>query len=133
MAPTQGIEAPDGRAVSFYAFEDGHYYIEAEVEGVPILFMVDTGASEVVLTQRDAERLRIDPGSLDFTQMVHTANGIVRVAPITLEGIGIGSIYVRNVQASVNQADMGISLLGMSFLRELDGFEFAGGKLTLRQ
>ena len=133
IAPSHGVESPDGRSISFQAFEDGHYYVEAAVDGVPILFMVDTGASQVVLTRYDADRLGLDPATLNYSQRVSTANGTVLVAPLTLSSIAVGPIEVRNVRASVNQADMGISLLGMSFLRELGGFEFTNDQLTLRQ
>ena len=77
VTPRQGIEQLDSRAISFYASEDGHYYIEADVEGTAILFLVDTGASDVVLTKADAERLRYEPDHLDYTKLYNTANGTV--------------------------------------------------------
>ena len=132
VSPAEGYEQADGRAITFYAAQDGHYYIEAEVEGRSVLFLVDTGASDVVLTQEAARRLHIDPDTLDYSQIVNTANGTARAAPITLEGIGIGALYVRNVRASVSDGGLGISLLGMSFLNRLKGFEFGNEKLTLK-
>ncbi len=133
FSPASGIEEADGRSVSFYADERGHFLVRAEVEGKPVLFMVDTGASDVVLTPDDARRLRYDPEDLKFTRFYNTANGVVRGAPINLDWVGIGPVYLQNVEASVNEADMDISLLGMSFLGRLKGYSVSRDKLTLEQ
>ncbi|MFN3231769.1 MAG: TIGR02281 family clan AA aspartic protease [Alphaproteobacteria bacterium] len=133
FSPAKGFEESDGKSVSFFADESGHYLVEAEVEGQMILFMVDTGASDVVLTPEDARRLRYDPADLKYTRYYNTANGTVRGAPVTLEWVGIGPVYLRNVRASVNEADMGISLLGMSFLGRLESYSVSREKLTLTQ
>ena len=82
--------------------------------------MVDTGASLVALTYEDASRAGIYVRDRDFTQLVRTANGIARVAPVTLDRVSIGDITVRNVPASVSERGMlGTTLLGMSFLKRL--------------
>jgi aspartyl protease family protein len=133
MAPARGVESQTGRAVTLYAQADGHFYVEAEVEREKILFMVDTGASDVTLSRRDAQRLGIDPRDREFTQIYQTANGQVRGAPVTLDSVAIGPIDLRNVRASVNEAPMGVSLLGMSFLGRLDGYQVNRDRLTLRQ
>jgi aspartyl protease family protein len=106
--------------------------IDAEVNGVPISFLVDTGASDVVLTQDDAETLGFQPRSLDFSQRYHTANGIVRAAPVTLRELRIGQFSLYELAAAVNEAPLGISLLGMSFLERLAGYEVDDGRLILR-
>jgi aspartyl protease family protein len=110
----------------------GHFVIDAEVNGVPISFLVDTGASDVVLTQDDAEALGFQPRSLDFSQRYHTANGIVRAAPVTLRELRIGQFSLYELAAAVNEAPLGISLLGMSFLERLAGYEVDDGRLFLR-
>ena len=82
--------------------------------------MVDTGASQVALTFDDASRAGIHVRDRDFTQAVRTANGIARVAPVTLDRVSIGDITVRNVPASVSERGMlATTLLGMSFLKRL--------------
>jgi len=130
LLPGEGqVVAED--AVMFRARDNGHFLIDALVDGKRIQFMVDTGASDVVLTPRDAERLGLDPESLDYSRIYETANGTVRGAPIRLGEIVVGPIRLTNVEASVNQMPMRRSLLGMSFLGRLSGYEVRGDKLTL--
>ena len=130
--PHQGVEEASG-AMTFRRANDRHFHVEASVDGVPIRFMVDTGASSVVLTPDDARRLGFDPARLSFTRVYNTANGTVRGAPVRLGEIRVGSISVRDVRASVNGVDMDQSLLGLSFLDRLDGYEVRRDTLTLRR
>lgn len=137
LVPQRGMDArsgPGGEAsISFQPRGGGHYVVDALVNGTSIRFMVDTGASDVVLTQADARRIGINPESLSYTQRYNSANGVVRGAPIRLGRVQIGPIEVQDVRASVNQQPMQGSLLGMSFLNRLSGYEVRDGVLTLRQ
>ena len=110
----------------------GHFVIDAMVNGVPVSFLLDTGASDVVLTLDDAEALGFEPRSLDFSQRYHTANGIVRAAPVRLREVRIGQYSLYDLDAAVNEAPIGISLLGMSFLERLAGYQVDDGRLILR-
>jgi aspartyl protease family protein len=110
----------------------GHFVIEALVNGVPIDFMVDTGASDIVLTLDDAATLGFAPHALDFSQRFRTANGIVRAAPVRLREVRVGQFSLYDLAASVNEAPIGISLLGMRFLDQLDGYAVEDGRLILR-
>ena len=110
----------------------GHFLIEAVVNGAPVDFLVDTGASEIVLTLADAERMGLQPETLRFTQRFATANGEVRGAPVILREIRIGQFSLFDVPASVNEAPLRVSLLGMSFLKRLNGYEVDDGRLILR-
>lgn len=130
LLPREG-QAVGQDAVMFRAGSNGHFLIEAVVDGERIEFMVDTGASDVVLTPADAERLGLAPESLDYTRIYETANGTVRGAPIELGEIVVGPIRLTGVTASVNQSRMRRSLLGMSFLGRISGYEVRGDKLTL--
>ena len=112
---------------------DGHFHVEALVNGTGLRFIVDTGASHVVLTPTDARRLGYDPDSLDYSQVTETAGGMGRGAPIRIQEVIVGSITLKNVSAMVIQVEMRESLLGMSFLSRLSGFEFSGDKMTLRR
>ena len=124
--------AVNGGEVRFRANENGHFVVEAHISGVPIRFLVDTGASDVTLSPADARRLGINTETLNFSRRYTTANGIVFGAPIRLSKIEIGPIALQNVRASINGADMRRSLLGMSFLERLDGFNISKNILTLR-
>lgn len=132
LVPQHGTANPDG-SVTFRAGEDGHFHVEARINGTRLRMLVDTGASQVVLSPADARRLGIDTASLDFRHLSETANGPVSGAPVTLREITVGSVRLTDVAASVNGAEMSESLLGMTFLSRLSGFEVSGDRLTLRQ
>jgi aspartyl protease family protein len=110
----------------------GHYVVEALVNGAPVTFLVDTGASDIVLTLDDARRIGLRPRTLEFSQRFSTANGEVRGAPVVLREIRIGQLYLYDVSASVNEAPLEVSLLGMSFLEQLSGYQVERGRLILR-
>jgi aspartyl protease family protein len=133
---TAGEDEGDGAAGDLeYVIEPGaggHYVVDAMVNGAPITFLVDTGASSIVLTMADAEHLGFRPESLRFTQRFVTANGEVRGAPVVLREIRIGQFSLYDVPASVNEAPLSVSLLGMSFLRRLNGYGVEDGRLVLR-
>lgn len=112
--------------------DNGHFVVEALVDGTKVTFLVDTGASDVVLSPNDAKRLGFDESSLKFTKIYQTANGIIRGAPVRLGKIAIGTLQIDEVRASVNGAPMSESLLGMSFLERLSGFEVTGNSLILK-
>ena len=132
LVPQRGTANPDG-SVTFRAGEDGHFHVEARINGTRLRMLVDTGASQVVLSPSDARRLGIDTAGLDFRHLSETANGPVSGAPVTLREITVGSVRLIDVMASVNGAEMSESLLGMTFLSRLSGFEVSGDRLTLRQ
>ena len=111
---------------------DGHYYLEARADGVLIRFLVDTGASRVILSPADARRLGLAPKPAAFTQRLRTANGVVRAAPVEIAELEVAGVVARRVRAAVNQAALTHSLLGMSFLERLRAYEFRDSTLTLR-
>jgi len=110
---------------------DGHYYLPMRVNGEPVTFMVDTGASRIVLNRRDAERVGIDTDRLAFVGRAATANGVARTAPVRLESLTLGPIADRDVRASVIEGDLGQSLLGMDYLRRFSNIQVADGRLIL--
>ena len=130
LSPTQGVAHDDG-TLSFDAGPDGHFRIQARVNGGRVTFMVDTGASDIVLTPGDARRIGIDPATLVFDQFAETANGTVSGAAIRLDSLVMGSIEMNQLPATVNGADMSESLLGMEFLNRLHGWRVENGVLTL--
>jgi aspartyl protease family protein len=119
--------------VRFPAGADGHFRIEALVDGTRIRFLVDTGASGIVLSPADARRIGFDPAGLRFTGFAETANGTVRTAAVRLGSIAIGPIRIDDLPATVNQAEMRGSLLGMAFLERLRSYEVRDGALILRR
>lgn len=126
-----GYAQSTGTSEVIRAGANGHFSVWAEVDGSRIRFLVDTGATHVVLSPKDAKTLGFDLEKLTYSQIFNTANGTVRGAPVTLGRLSIGSIHMDDVRAYVNSADMGGSLLGMGYLRRLSRFEVDGNTLTL--
>ncbi len=110
---------------------DGHYYLRAEVNGKPVDFMIDTGASNIVLTQKDADLVGLDPATLAYTGRALTANGEVRTAPVRLDSFEVGPIHDSGVAAVVNQGELDVSLLGMEYLQRYSSVQFSDGRLIL--
>lgn len=111
---------------------DGHFYSDVEVDGTPVRFVVDTGATIVILTRDDARKIGLDPDALDYSGRARTANGEVRMAPVTLEQMTLSGVTMTNVRAAVNGGRLDTSLLGMSFLRRFDGVEMRDNRMVLR-
>ncbi|MFO1046699.1 MAG: TIGR02281 family clan AA aspartic protease [Geminicoccaceae bacterium] len=129
--PLPMVQGDGWNSVALRRDARGHYRVSAQVDGLPIEFVVDTGASDVVLSPADAARLGFRPGQLRFTGRASTANGTVALAPVTLREVRIGQLSRRGVAAVVNGADMPVSLLGMSFLSSLERWEAQGDRLML--
>ena len=110
---------------------DGHYYLTVDVNDVPVRFVVDTGASQIVLSQQDAARVGLDPESLNYLGTAFTANGRVQTAAVTLDAVTLGPLQDRDVRAVVNGGAMDGSLLGMDYLDTFSTVSFQGGELTL--
>jgi aspartyl protease family protein len=112
----------------------GHFRVSGRVDGRPLDFMVDTGASVIALTQRDAARLGIRPADGDYVGVVRTANGMVRVARIELGTVEVDDLLLHNVAAVVlPPGALSDNLLGLSFLSRLRRYEYTDGKLVLEQ
>jgi len=115
------------------AARDHQYYVTAAVNKSPAPFLVDTGASFVALRESDARRAGLRPYRADFDQPVRTANGVTNAARVTLRAIEINGIKVENVEAFILADDqLGVNLLGMSFLSRLESVESRAGELVLR-
>jgi aspartyl protease family protein len=119
-----GIEVP--------VADDGHFYLNAEVNGSNVLFVVDTGASDIVLSERDARRAGFDPDTLNYFGTAMTANGQVATAPVRLETLKLGERIDEQVPAVVNSGELDTSLLGMSYLSRYE-LVLSRGRLILKR
>lgn len=102
---------------------DGHFWADAEVNGKPVRFLVDTGATAVALTPADAEKLGFDLEALHYSYNVVTAGGSSHAAAVTLAVVSVNGARLENVQALVVRDGLDVSLLGMSYLGRLTRFE----------
>jgi aspartyl protease family protein len=119
------VEISRGRA--------GDFQVAAQINGVRISMILDTGASAVVLTQEAAKAAGLPLEVLSYDVAVDTANGRTRAAAVTLDRITVGGIVERSVPALIAQpGQLRRSLLGMSFLNRLESWEVRGDKLVMR-
>ncbi|WP_232825499.1 retropepsin-like aspartic protease family protein [Albibacillus kandeliae] len=121
----------EGGEITVPRAPDGHYYLTLEVNGEPVRFVVDTGATDMVLTRSDAQKAGLDLTSKGFYGTARTANGTVKVAPVWLDTVSLGPVTDRDVSATVNDGEMDTSLLGMTYLQRFAKIEISGGKLVL--
>lgn len=128
--PQAAIQRDGG--LELRAADDGHFYATATVNGTDITFLIDTGASDIVLTEADAQRAGFDPAALAYTSWAQTANGTVDTAPVRLETFQLGGFTDHSLRASVNGGALDTSLLGMSYLG-LYEVTVTGDRLILRR
>jgi aspartyl protease family protein len=127
-------ESYSGRSMTLDADRQGHFKAEARIEGRRLDFMVDTGASMVVLRESAAAEIGIRPMPADYTARVSTANGTIKGAPTRLDRIELGDITVFDVPALVLPDEaLAQNLLGVSFLSKLKRYEYANGRMVLEQ
>ena len=131
-SPVAGINADGRPTITLVGANDGHFRARGSVNGEAVDFLVDTGASVVVLSERDAERVGIDTATLSYSVPVNTANGIARAARVTLDRLAIGTITRHGIEAMVTRrGTLQSSLLGMNYLSSLSGFEIRGDRMIL--
>ncbi|SDG18537.1 TIGR02281 family clan AA aspartic protease [Rhodobacter capsulatus] len=131
IAPAQTV-TQSGR-IELPLRADGHYYLQAQVNGATIDFVIDTGASQIVLSRADAERAGIDTGALAYIGRAFTANGEVATAPVRLDSLSVGPFTDRDVAAVVNRGAMEGSLLGMSYLTRFGKVQFDDRRMILER
>ncbi|MEM9732961.1 MAG: TIGR02281 family clan AA aspartic protease [Pseudomonadota bacterium] len=124
----------DGYSVSTQRDASGHFHFDTVMNGADVPVMVDTGASVVAINKSVAEEIGVEVDEESRGVTVNTANGRVKAYPVTIEEIAIGEVVVENVKAVVlGDEALSDTLLGMSFLNKLSGFDIRDGELTLRQ
>ena len=110
----------------------GNGYAEMRVNGTPITFMVDTGASVIALSREDAARLGISTLESDFTGVAQTASGTVGLKPVTLDRVSLGPLEASQVDAAVVQQGLDTSLLVQSWLRQVGTVRIEGDRMIFR-
>ncbi|MEP5760594.1 MAG: TIGR02281 family clan AA aspartic protease [Litoreibacter sp.] len=128
LVPTQSV---DGKTITAPLQSDGHYHLNLTIEGQDIEFIVDTGATDVVLSLQDAARIGIDTNTLIYDGRASTANGLVRTSSVTLRNVAVEGLDQGTLRASINEGDLETSLLGMTFLQRFSRVEITGDTLIL--
>lgn len=120
-------------ATELRADGNGHYFVNADIDGTTVAVMVDTGASGVALSYEDADKVGLHPHGLDYDTPVATANGMVKAARVMLRRVEVDNVRVRDVEGMVlPEGALRGSLLGMSFLSRLSSFRIENGVLYLK-
>lgn len=115
-----GKAALIGEHVEIVRERDGHFHVMAEVGETRATFLIDTGASMVVLTHETARAAGLDLTDMRYLQPVSTANGLTTVAATKLDVVRVGNITLNNVEAAIAQPGLlTANLLGLSFLNRL--------------
>lgn len=111
--------ASDRQSVTLAADPRGHFFSDGAINGNPVRFLVDTGATTVALPASEAVRLGIDyrKGQLGYS---NTAGGVVPVYSVTLDRVRLGAIELTGVEAAVIEQGLSVALLGMSFLNRVE-------------
>lgn len=122
----------EGAQVELTRMPDGHYYVTLQINGTDVEFVIDTGATGMVLTLQDARRLGMDPASLAFLGEADTANGRVRTAMVTLPLVQLGPFRDEDFRAYVNEGELSGSLLGMDYLGKFR-IELEGDRMILQR
>ena len=108
---------------------DGHFWVDAEVNGTPVRFLVDSGASVTTISRKIADSAGMETGMR--VEMVETANGTVQMPKARVEQLRVGSIRVSDFPVLVAEQD-GLNVLGMNFLSSLESWGVQDRTLVLQ-
>ena len=132
-SPISTINDEGRTEVTLIRSENGHFEANAGVNGKTVRFLVDTGATAIVLNTLDAELVGINIDALSFTVLTQTANGTGRSAKARIKSLYLGGIERQNLTVLVAEpGQLDQSLLGQQFLESLASYEKRGDRLTLR-
>jgi len=126
-----GIVDEGPRSFSLRIAPDGHFYVEAGVNGTSLRLLVDTGATTTALSPEHARRAGLDPDLLSYTVRVNTASGTAWAAPARIDTLSISGATLRDVPVLVSRGESGLSVLGMSTLRRFRKVSVEGDRLTV--
>jgi len=129
--PDEQIEA-EAMGMDVARAKDGMFYVQAEINGQPVRFLVDTGANVVVLTGADAARLGIQAEVNPFGPRMQTAGGGAAMAWTKLAQVRLAGREVRDLKAAVVPTGLPVSLLGQNMLSKLGAVMIQGDRLSLR-
>jgi aspartyl protease family protein len=129
--PSAPIPAKPG-AHSINRAADGLFYIDAIVNGARVRFLIDTGATTIVLTKGDAMRAGVLPHAARFDETANTAGGETRMARVRLARLTVGRSIDFDVPAAVANDGLGVSLLGASWLTQIASLTIAGDRMVLQ-
>ncbi len=124
--------SPTKASIRIRKRHDGRFGTRARVDGAPVQFLIDPGATTVMLTSADARAAGIRVSDADYTTAIATAGGVTKAASVRVKSIAIGPVTISNIEALVAQpGSLSESLLGMNFIQRLDTFKMTNRHVTL--
>ncbi|WP_417415239.1 TIGR02281 family clan AA aspartic protease [Hoeflea sp.] len=135
LSPGRPVTVSDenGQAVLIRKSLNGHFQAAGEVNGQPVDFLIDTGATSIALSHDDALHIGFTDAELSYTLIINTANGQARAAPVRLDTVTVGSVVRHGLRAMVAEPGrLDQSLLGMNFISSLTAFEMRRDEVILR-
>lgn len=126
-----GAPAITGAPTTLRKGEDGHFWVNAEVNGASVRFMVDSGASFTALSVDAARSAGVEPDPLSMKVVLETANGIVEADRATVADLRVGSLGMKDHAVVIASAFGETNVLGMNFLSALESWRVEGDSMIL--
>lgn len=126
--PEQQVEGGETRIAMS---NDGHFWVQAEINGVPRRFLVDTGATLTAISESTAIEARVPQKPVRQSILMRTANGTVRAEVATLDDLRFGNIHARDLDAVIAPGLGETNVIGMNFLSRLESWRVEGRTLIL--
>jgi aspartyl protease family protein len=120
-----------GEPMTLRKSEDGHFWVTAEVNGRPMRFMVDSGATFTAISTEAAQAAGIAPSGLGLRTVIETANGMVEADRASIADLRVGSLAMRDHDVLISDGLGDTNLLGMNFLSELESWRVEGSSMIL--
>ena len=128
--PNHALSSDGSGEVILKRNRQGHYVAPGLINGKPVVFLLDTGATTISVPKKVADNIGLIGG---YKQQVGTANGMIEVYQTRLDTVSLGGITLNDIQGHINpHMDSNTVLLGMSFMRNLEIIQ-KGDTLTLRR
>jgi aspartyl protease family protein len=123
--------AISGEPMTLRKSDDGHFWVTAEVNGHPVRFLIDSGATFTALSARAARDAGVEPGGFGLRTVIDTANGAVEAERGEIADLRVGSLAMRNHKVVIADAFGDTNVLGMNFLSELESWRVEGSSMIL--
>lgn len=130
--PPSATSGYGGREIVIERKPDGHYYADATINGQLVRFLIDTGATTVALTEKDARHVGLAFSTSEFSVIGRGASGDVRGKNVTIDRISLGHLEATRVRGAIIGNGLDVSLLGQSFLSRIGSVRIADDRMTLR-
>lgn len=125
-------QSVDGAAIEIKRDDDNHYWLQAEVNGSPVRFMIDSGATTTAINSETASETKIEVDSDDFPVIIDTANGRVTAKRGLVQVLKVGPHKLSDHHVVVSDSFGDTNVLGMNFLDSMKSWRVEGNVMTLQ-